>query len=233
MRALTMAVLLAAAVCWAGCSSDDDTGNPAIIGTVTDSGGQPVAGAGILLQYTFGDAPALGQKPGTVIRYDLPDSGYVRLWITDICGRRTVRVLVDGDLPAGTHMVAWDGRNEAGQIMPPGMYTSHVLTSAGRSDSDFYWPGGGLPPESAEGHEWLVVTGADGRFRLPLDCLSFGRSLTMTDETGQPFGTATIQYQTRVWAVHPVLGAISTDIVPVDPERGARVDLRYPEVSAP
>ncbi len=229
--AVVVPALIALAVVGTSCSDDENGGNgPAITGTVLDPSGQPVAGAGILLEYTFGNrvARALGDKPATGIRFDVPEPGYARVWITGPCDRGTVRVLADGELPAGSHLLWWTGENEAGQIMPPGMYTMHAQTRRHRVEQELYFDGGSWPPSPPlESREWLAFTDADGRFTLPLGCLPFGQSMVATDETGQPLQTLTIRNQARFWAVTADLGAISTGFVPVDPQQGAQVELRY------
>jgi len=229
--ALLAPALIGLAVVAAGCSDDENSTGSVITGTVFDPSGQPVAGAGILLEYTFGNervARALGDKPANGIEFQLPDPGRVRIWVTGACGQGTVRVLVDGELPAGSHVVWWNGRNEAGQIMPPGMYTMHVQTRTSRSERDMYFDGGIWPPSPPlDAREWLIFTDADGRFTLPLGCLPFGQSIVATDETGEPLYTLTIQNEARFWAVDADLGVISTSSVPVDPDQGAQVELRY------
>ena len=48
-------------------------------------------------------------------------ASHVRLDIYDVAGRR-VRTLLDGQRTATRHTVVWDGRNDAGDGMPPGVY---------------------------------------------------------------------------------------------------------------
>jgi hypothetical protein len=60
-------------------------------------------------------------NPATMVRFDLPTTGAVRLEVYDVVGQR-VRVLVAGDLPAGVHQVTWDGRSEVGAPVSSGVY---------------------------------------------------------------------------------------------------------------
>ena len=57
----------------------------------------------------------------TGIRYELSRPGRVNLGVFSARGER-VRTLVDGHEDAGIHNVTWDGRNEAGQKVGPGIY---------------------------------------------------------------------------------------------------------------
>jgi hypothetical protein len=57
----------------------------------------------------------------TAIHYDMPNEGRARLAIYDVRGR-VVRTLVDGQNPAGTNVVIWDGRDDVGRLSPSGIY---------------------------------------------------------------------------------------------------------------
>jgi glycosidase len=57
----------------------------------------------------------------TMLRFTLPTAGSVRLDLLDASGRR-VRVLGPAQLGAGTQSVTWDGRDESGRRVPPGIY---------------------------------------------------------------------------------------------------------------
>jgi hypothetical protein len=69
--------------------------------------------------------------PSTTIRFTLPDgSGLgrrVRLTVHDVAGR-TVATLIDSDLPPGDHSALWDGRDNHGKRVSPGVYLC-VLTA--------------------------------------------------------------------------------------------------------
>jgi hypothetical protein len=68
-------------------------------------------------------------RGGTTFTLGLARGGAVRLAIYDAQGRR-VRVLLAGRLEAGEHRVAWDGRNDAGATVAPGLYLAR-LTAPG------------------------------------------------------------------------------------------------------
>lgn len=81
------------------------------------------------------DAPVIPAARGLVLRtaspnpfreltrigFDLPRAGDVRLVVFDV-GGRTVRELVRGNLEAGAHDAAWNGRDESGAPLPSGVY---------------------------------------------------------------------------------------------------------------
>ncbi len=65
------------------------------------------------------------------LEFDLPTAENVELVIYDAAGRQ-VRVLVCGLFGAGQHRITWDGENEAGQSLAPGVYFARIC--AGRTE---------------------------------------------------------------------------------------------------
>jgi hypothetical protein len=57
----------------------------------------------------------------TVISYSLATEGPVGLTVYDVQGR-AVRRLVEGRIPAGSHAVTWNGRDDLGRVAPSGLY---------------------------------------------------------------------------------------------------------------
>ena len=69
----------------------------------------------------------------TRIGFDLPQAGHAEIVIFDIAGRQ-VKHLVSADMPAGNHGVTWDGSDDAGQKVPPGVFF-YRLTAPGYTAS--------------------------------------------------------------------------------------------------
>lgn len=59
----------------------------------------------------------------------LAEAARVRLIVNDVSGRR-VRALEAGPLPAGTHRLVWDGRNDAGKRVTSGTYLLRLEAGA-------------------------------------------------------------------------------------------------------
>ena len=108
------------------------------VGTTTDATGyfalslQTLSGArGTALPTDF----ALGQNypnpfnPSTLIPYQLPAAGHVRLEVFNMLGQRLTR-LVDGERSAGMHTARWDGTDAAGRAVGAGVYI-YRLSSGG------------------------------------------------------------------------------------------------------
>ncbi len=60
-------------------------------------------------------------NPATTIRFDLPEHANVQLTVYNTTGQ-IVRTLVAGELPAGSHRIQWDGRNDGGRTVGSGLY---------------------------------------------------------------------------------------------------------------
>ena len=82
---------------------------------------------------------ALGQNypnpfnPSTIIPYQLPAAGHVRLDVFNMLGQR-LATLVDAERSAGAHTAQWDGTDAAGQAVGAGVYI-YRLSSGGVSES--------------------------------------------------------------------------------------------------
>jgi hypothetical protein len=66
----------------------------------------------------------------TRIAFSLPRRQNTKLSVIDVTGR-TVRVLLDGDAPAGTRDVRWDGRDNDGRNVASGVYMVRLETADG------------------------------------------------------------------------------------------------------
>jgi hypothetical protein len=71
-------------------------------------------------------------RVGTRIAFDLPEESPVSLGVFDVAGR-LVRTLLGESRPAGVHEVVWDGRDEQGKRVSPGVYIYRLETPEHRS----------------------------------------------------------------------------------------------------
>jgi hypothetical protein len=117
-------------------------GGPNISFTMPESGLYEIRFDDFNLAYTIGDggtgvgdsehgarqdAPSLRQNfpnplnPETSVAFTIPAAAHVLLEVYDASGR-LVRVLADGEYPAGEHEVVWDGRDREGRSVSAGVY---------------------------------------------------------------------------------------------------------------
>ena len=82
---------------------------------------------------------ALGQNypnpfnPSTIIPYQLPTAGHVRLEVFNVLGQR-LATLVDAERSAGAHTAQWDGTDAVGRAVGAGVYI-YRLSSGGMTES--------------------------------------------------------------------------------------------------
>ena len=90
-----------------------------------------------------GVAPSVAQPPrlamsaspqpsrGTVaIAFATPTAGEISLAVHDLAGRR-IRTLALGWRAAGDHLERWDGRDDLGRAVAPGLYWAKLIAPAG------------------------------------------------------------------------------------------------------
>jgi hypothetical protein len=66
----------------------------------------------------------------TTLRVDLPAAAAARVEVFDVAGRR-LRTLAARTFGAGTSVVVWDGRTDAGETAKRGLYFARLTTAAG------------------------------------------------------------------------------------------------------
>lgn len=69
-------------------------------------------------------------RSATALSFQLAAKQNVRISVYNVTGQK-VRTLVDGIQEAGTHSLAWDGRDDAGRHVSAGVYFSALETEAG------------------------------------------------------------------------------------------------------
>ena len=68
--------------------------------------------------------------------FSVPEPGTARISIYDLEGRRIAR-LYDGEASAGVHELSWDGRDESGARVPPGIYLVRYAGPGGSESRRF------------------------------------------------------------------------------------------------
>jgi flagellar hook assembly protein FlgD len=64
-------------------------------------------------------------NPETTIKFNLPVHARISLRIYNILGQR-VKILEDGEMPAGYHEIKWDGTNQNRQTVASGTYIYQI-----------------------------------------------------------------------------------------------------------
>ena len=102
----------------------DDLGQERVLRSVSVG-----ATAGALAQASLSAFPN-PFNPQTTLKFTMPMTEHARLSIHDVMGRR-LRLLHDGPLAAGAATFSWNGRDEAGNALPSGVYLARLHTPQG------------------------------------------------------------------------------------------------------
>jgi hypothetical protein len=98
----------------------------------------PLAAAREEVMYALPEVWSLGQaypnpfNSSTQIRYSAAAPGEARLVVYSLLGQQ-VRVLHQGFVAAGQHVLAWDGRDDSGRAVSSGVYYLHLVHPAGKA----------------------------------------------------------------------------------------------------
>ena len=65
----------------------------------------------------------------TLIRFTLPTRSKVAVELFDLTGRR-VRTLARGEMAAGPQQLGWNGRDDAGRRLSPGVYVYRLTAGS-------------------------------------------------------------------------------------------------------
>ncbi len=75
-------------------------------------------------------------NPTTTIQFSVLEAGKVSAEVYSITGQ-LIRELVNGETTAGRHTVAWDGRNQAGEVVAAGMYLYKLVVHGANGEIAF------------------------------------------------------------------------------------------------
>jgi len=113
---------------WTGNSYWDDFEMVEVLSAVTSvDEDDPVAGGTIPEAYALRQNYPNPFNPSTTIIYELPTAGMITLEVYNILGQ-LVRTLVNEVQTAGTWKVVWNGMDEAGDLVPSGIYFYRLST---------------------------------------------------------------------------------------------------------
>jgi hypothetical protein len=96
-----------------------------VVKFMPDSSLTGVAGVALPIEFALDQNYPNPFNPSTTIRFALPSDATIRLSVYDILGRE-VRSLVNSDMAAGYHQMAWDGKNNKGTSVASGMYIYRI-----------------------------------------------------------------------------------------------------------
>ncbi|MBZ0268703.1 right-handed parallel beta-helix repeat-containing protein [bacterium] len=121
-----------------------DGGTPCVMGSGCEAplavGATAAAVLPAPLAFDFAGAVPNPFAGATEIRFSLPHPAFVALSIYDVAGRRVRRLLDEARQP-GRHVVAWSGRDDAGRMLPGGIYFARLDAGSFRDTRKLVWLG--------------------------------------------------------------------------------------------
>ena len=212
-----------------GCNNStqpNTCSNCIINGHVTDSDGNPLDNAAILLTFDSGmNRLTRMQMPSTTFTYALSEESSVLIWIADMCDD-TVKVLVNANQSAGNYSITWICDDLNGNTVVDGIYKARLAVNDLEIVNNLlliqdYFP-------TIEGQNYHAMTDEDGYFSISGDCLPFGVEYEAADAQGGSLGSFSVPFITKLWVVHGDNSTFETEWYAVDSNTGLHVDIQVP-----
>ncbi len=231
LRALPMLILLCGLMITAGCD-DGPAVDPDLTGIVVDESGHPVVGAAVGIMYRIEGHPILWgpdktspDKPQNTFSFVLLDPQSVRIEIHSY-NHQLVRVIFDGELQARGYEFVWDGTNDSGQFVLPGVYYVKIIRENGPVEERDVFKNFYEPEEIFRARH--ATTNHLGKFRISRDLLAIGEVMEFLDEQGEVVSSSRISHNIKVMAVVENSGVLTSTsaVVTLDEgEAGIHVEL--------
>lgn len=110
--------------------TDRRSGNPDIYANRITSNGTVDVPFGTPTAFRFAFASSNPSRGDMRMTLDLPQPSRVTAEVLDVAGRRLRRLDMGSELGAGVHPLFWDGADEAGTRLPPGLFYVRVRAGA-------------------------------------------------------------------------------------------------------
>ncbi|MCK5051608.1 MAG: hypothetical protein KAS53_07780 [Candidatus Cloacimonetes bacterium] len=209
----TLSVLILLIVSCTDSTEPDE--NAKINGQVTNSLGEPISDAKIMLTYY---TESIATRPLTTFSYDLTDSLHIKLWITYHNVSDTVKVLIDEYLEPGNYSVQWDSTNSYGLIEVSNYYDWHIKMGTNQIDDKLLLnvTYSDITSDDVNKYECFAMTDGNGHYDFEIDKLPFSFSdneIEITDEYGNVIDIVKVSRTVKIWALHTDYDPVFIDSV--------------------
>ena len=210
---LTISILLLLIFSCTDSTEPDE--NPKIIGNVTNSLGDPISNAKIMLTYY---TESIAARSLTTFSYILSDSSNIKIWITYHNLSDTVKVLIDEPIGPGNYSVQWDSTNRDGLIEVSNYYDWHIKTGYYQIDDKLllnltYID---IVGDDVNNYECFAITDDNGHYDFEIDKLPFSFSdneIEIEDENGVVIDTVRVSRTAKIWALHTDYNPVFIDSI--------------------
>lgn len=208
-----------------GCSEEkEDTEEAILTGKVTDSRGNPIAGAKIFYQFSLKVTHVANLEkpnPSTTISFTIPKSEPVLVTIHQYYTNKLLAELYSGTPEAGIFSV--DPNTDKFKISN-GLYILRIKGESFNSEKVLIntIPDFGVLLESTP----LIVTDSKGEFSLPVAVLGIGYTENLTNAGGDVVDTKKILETITVVATVPEK-PVQTQTITIDTKKSSQVSFQF------
>jgi len=175
-----------------------------ICGRVTNSSGEPVSNAKIMLTYYTESIPVRSEPP---FSFDLTEPAQISIWISHHNVSDTIKVIVDDYLTPGNYSFTWDETNSEELIIVNNYYDWHMfmyyvhiydklLLNMNYDD---------ITGDNVNNYKSFAVTDDSGHYEFEIELLPFSfadNEMVVEDENGVIIDTVRVSRTAKIWALH-------------------------------
>ena len=199
---LTFSILLVLILSCTDSTEPDNNGK--ISGNVTNSSGEPIPDAKIMLTYY---TESIDSRPTVLICFFLTESSDVTLWISHHNEPDTVIILIDQFLNAGAHAYYWDSKNSDGQFATSNYYDYHIQTNDSLIKNKILLNReyNNISGNDVNSYDFFASTDNNGDYDFAIDKLPFSfldNELEIFDESGELIDIIEVSRTVKIWAIH-------------------------------
>jgi len=200
-----------------------------IHGIVTNSIGQPVSNAKIMLTYYTESIPV---RPETPISFNLTDSTYIKLWITTHDLSDTMKVIIDDYLTPSFYSFTWDATDSNGQVMVSNYYDWHLKIGYNQVDDKLLLNMiyNNITGDEVNNYESFATTDDNGHYEFEINRLSFSvadNEMEVKDINGVAIDTIRVSRIVKIWALNTDYDPVFIDSVFVNEDSVTEGNLSF------
>ena len=213
---ITLSVLILLIMSCTSTTEPDD--EIKIKGQVTDSSGDPVSEAKIMLTY---NTESINSRPLMPISFNLTSPSSVKIWITQHNEQDTLKILVDEFVDSGNHVCYWNGKNYNEIYVVSNFYDYHISINDNQIDNktllnmEYF----NVTGDDLNNYTSFALTDDNGNYDFKVDKLPFSFSdneIEITDENGVVIDIVRVSRIVKIWALHTDYDPVYIDSVYVN-----------------
>jgi hypothetical protein len=225
-------------LCFLIISSCSSTSEPEIdnslSGIVIDHDNNPVSDALIEIEYRYNLAlPKISgiskQVAYTNIKFSIPETDHVLLWISNYSVDDTIKVLKEDTLKAGYYSFIWDGIDSDQKLCVSNVYEYHLKYQSENSTDYFMILNEYHSIDTSMALNFYALSNSKGTFTIPYNDLAISHDLefTLIDDFGDLVGVTKLSPVINIWAIHTRHGKAASYNIELSKEGSNYIEIHY------